>query len=42
MMAPEGMAFDGGHYAKGNIDTFLNFLGCPSFVSANSSVNEDG
>jgi len=42
MMAPGGMAFGGAHYAKGNIDTFLNFLGCPCFVSANSSVNEEG
>jgi hypothetical protein len=41
-MASERMAFGGAHYVKGNIDTFLNFLSCPCFVSANSTVNEDG
>ena len=42
IMASEGMVFGGARYAKGDIDTFLNFLGCPCFVSANSSVNEEG
>jgi hypothetical protein len=41
-MRSEGMAFGSAGYAKGNIDSFLNFLACPCFVSANSSVNEEG